>query len=239
MVKSDAGSNWFAPRAGKLLLQAMIRNSSRILRRLLATALLSAGVTAAQAQTAPDTTAPVRVGFRHALRLDVGGILLRNFAYNALNSDARLLLPVLVGYEHQLGQRSSANLEVLLNGGQPTERLSGAALQGRYYVYQGRQSGLAGVYAAPTLGYRSVRQNAFYNHYNENRKLGGAGVLLGAQLPLGHQSRLLLDIAGGIMAWKRLDKNPYASTPGYYDNKTYYEEGGAIFDGRLSLGYRF
>ncbi|RSK31103.1 hypothetical protein [Hymenobacter metallilatus] len=220
----------------------MIRNSSRIFRPgwWLAALLLSAvPALPALAQTAPDTTAPARVGLRHALRLDVGGILLRNVAYNALNTDTRLLLPVLVGYEQQLGRRSSGSVEVLLNGGQPTERTSGVALQGRYYLYQGRQTGLAGVYVAPTLGYRGVKQNAYYNAYNENRKLGGAGVLLGAQLPLGHQSRFLLDVAGGIMTWRRLNKSPYAGTPGYYDTGTYYEENGAVFDGRLSLGYRF
>jgi hypothetical protein len=216
----------------------MIRNSSRIFR--FATLLLSTGlVTSALAQTDPDTTAPTHTGFRHALRLDVGGIVLRNFAYNALNSDTRLLLPVLVGYEQQLGRRTSGSVEVLLNGGQPTERISGGALQGRYYVYQGRQTGLAGVYVAPTLGYRAVRQNAYYSAYNENRKLGGAGVLLGAQVPLGGRGRLLLDVSGGLMAWKRLDKSKFTNVPGYYDNKTYYDEGGAIFDGRLSLGYRF
>ncbi|WP_426490011.1 hypothetical protein [Hymenobacter sp. 102] len=217
----------------------MIRNSSRILHSLAAATLLLAGSRATHAQPTPDTLAASRTGFRHALRLDVGGVLLRNFAYNALNSDTRLLLPVLVGYEHQLGRRTSGSVEVLLNGGQPTERISGAALQGRYYVYQGRQSGLAGMYVAPTLGYRNVKQHSYYSFYNENRKLGGAGLLLGAQMPLGRQSRLLLDVSGGIMAWKRLDKSPYANTLGYYDNKTYYDEGGAIVDGRLSLGYRF
>ncbi|AHJ95759.1 hypothetical protein [Hymenobacter swuensis] len=193
----------------------------------------------AQAQTAPDTVAPARPGFRHALRLDVGGILARNFAYNALNENTQLLLPVLVGYEQQLGRRTSGSVEVLLNGGEPTERASGVAMQGRYYLYQGHQTGLAGIYAAPTLSYRAIKQEVYYSLTTEKRKLGGAGVLLGAQLPLGGRGRLLLDVSGGIMTWKRLDQGPKTTVPGYYDNETFYERNSAVFDGRLSLGYRF
>jgi len=220
----------------------MIRNSSRILRpaRLLTALLLGAGLaTTATAQNAPDTAAPARTGFRHALRLDVGGVLARNFAYNALNNTPQLLLPVLVGYEQQLGHRTSGSVEVLLNGGEPTERASGLALQGRYYLYQGRQTGLAGIYAAPTLSYRAIKQDTYYSLSTEKRKLGGAGVLLGAQVPLGGRGRLLLDVSGGIMAWKRLDQGPQNTAPGYYDNETFYERNSSVFDGRISLGYRF
>lgn len=218
----------------------MIRNSSRISRPacLLAALVLSAGLTgAAQAQTAPDTI--VHVSFRHALRLDVGGILARNFAYNALNSTPQVLLPILVGYEQQLGRRSSGSVEVLLNGGEPNERLSGVALQGRYYFYQRHQTGLAGFYLAPTLSYRAARQSSYYSFTTERRKLGGAGALLGAQVPLGGRGRLLLDVSGGIMAWKRLDGSGVAPASGQYDDKTYYERNTPVFDGRISLGYRF
>ena len=220
----------------------MIRNYSRISRPacLLTALLLGTGLAgAAQAQTAPDTVTRTRTGFRHALRLDVGGILARNFAYNALNSTPQVLLPILVGYEQQLGRRTSASVEGLLNGGEPGERLTGVALQGRYYFYQRHQTGLAGFYLAPTLSYRAARQSSYYSFAPEKRKLGGAGALLGVQVPLGGQGRLLLDVSGGIMAWKRLDGSGVDPTLGQYDDKTYYERNTPVFDGRISLGYRF
>lgn len=193
-----------------------------------------------QAQTAPGTGPAVRPEYHNAVRLDVGGIFTRNMAYNMLNSNPQFLLPLLFGYERQLAPRLSGNAEVLLNGGQPDERMAGLALQGRYYFYQRRKTGLNGFYAAPTVSYRAVRQMNYYGISPERRKLGGAGMLLGAQVPLG--SRLLLDVSGGVMTWGRLDRKPADNTPwdAYnYDNQTYYERNKAVFDGRLSLGYRF
>ena len=216
----------------------MIRNSSRIFRPLTTVFLLSAGLaTSALAQTAPNSAAPAKPPYANALRLDIGGALARNVAHNIMNSSPELLLPVLVGYERQLGRRISGNVEVLLNGGEPDERLSGGALQGRYYLYQGRKTGLLGVYVAPTLSFRSARQQFYYSSASYKSKLGGAGGLLGVQLPLG--GRLLLDVSGGVMTWKRLDKTELSSLPSHYRYKTYYEEQGTVFDGRLSLGYRF
>ncbi|MCA8832352.1 hypothetical protein [Hymenobacter pini] len=222
----------------------MIRNSSRILHSCAAALLLSTGlVSAAQAQTqtTPDTVTHARTGFSNALRLDVGGVLARNLAYNMLNNNPQTLLPVLLGYEHRLGKNTSGNVEVLLNGGQPDEKMTGAALQGRYYFYQGRQTGLAGFYVAPTLSYRAVRQQSRYWLEEQRRKLGGAGTLLGAQFPVAAKGRLVLDVSGGVMWWKRLDTPPaeYNLAPAYYDEKTYLERNKAVFDGRLSLGYRF
>lgn len=219
----------------------MIRNSSRILRPLVAAVLLSAGAATAQAQTAPDTLAPARAGYFNVLRVDVGGILLRNLDYNLLNSNPQLLLPMLFGYERRIGKSTSGSVEVLLNGGQPNEEMTGAALQGRYYFYQGRQTGLAGLYAAPTLSYRAVRQQLYYRPKEQRRKLGGAGALLGAQVPMAAQGRLVLDISGGVMWWARLDTPPaeYGVVPYYYDDRTYLERNTAVFDGRVSLGYRF
>ncbi|RSK42731.1 hypothetical protein [Hymenobacter perfusus] len=218
----------------------MIHNSSRISgpARLLTALLLGAGLaTSAQAQTTPDAPTPNKPPYANALRLDIGGALARNVAHNILNSSPDLLVPVLVGYERQLGRRISGNVEVLVNGGEPDERLSGVALQGRYYLYQGRKTGLLGVYAAPTLSFRSARQQFYYSSTRYTSKLGGAGGLLGVQLPLGN--RLLLDVSGGVMTWKRLDETELSSLPSYYRYKTYYEEQGTVFDGRLSLGYRF
>ncbi|WP_022825216.1 hypothetical protein [Hymenobacter norwichensis] len=194
----------------------------------------------AHAQTIPGLVQTAHSEFRNAVRLDVGGIFARNMAYNILNSNPQFLLPLLVGYERQLAPRLSGNAEVLLNGGQPDERMAGLALQGRYYFYQGRKTGLNGFYAAPTLSYRAVRQLHYYSISPERRKLGGAGVLLGAQVPLG--SRLLLDASGGVMSWSRLDQqsaDEAASNLYYRDSRTYYEREKVVFDGRLSLGYRF
>ncbi|MBO0358344.1 hypothetical protein J0X19_10345 [Hymenobacter sp. BT186] len=194
----------------------------------------------AHAQTTPSQDQPARPEYHNAVRLDVGGILARNVAYNALNNNPQMLLPLLFGYERQLGPRVSGNAEVLLNGGEPEERLSGVALQGRYYYFQGRKTGLNGFYVAPTVSYRAVRQLYYYGTSQERRKLGGAGMLLGAQVPLG--SRLLLDVSGGVMTWGRLDRqstDEAASGAYHYDNKTFYERNKSVFDGRLSLGYRF
>jgi hypothetical protein len=192
----------------------------------------------AYAQTTPSLGQPARPEYRNAVRVDVGGIFARNMAYNILNSHPQMLLPLLFGYERQVAPRLSGNAEVLLNGGEPGERMSGLALQGRYYYFQGRKKGLNGFYVAPTVSYRAVRQFHYYSIQQERRKLGGAGVLLGAQVPLG--SRLLLDVSGGVMNWGRLDQQSAdEAASGGYDNKTYYEREKTVFDGRLSLGYRF
>ena len=221
----------------------MIRNYSRtfysgcLLAVLPLTGLLPI---TAHAQTALEVEGPAHTAYHNAVRLDVGGILARNFAYNALNNNPQLLLPLLLGYERQLAPRLSGNAEVLLNGGEPGERMSGVALQGRYYYFQGRKKGLNGFYVAPTVSYRAVRQLYYYGTSQQRRKLGGAGLLLGAQVPL--SSRLLLDVSGGVMSWGRLNEKSAAdATQGvyHYDNQTYYERNKAVFDGRLSLGYRF
>ncbi|MFD2784960.1 hypothetical protein [Hymenobacter rubripertinctus] len=221
----------------------MIRNPLRILRPgcLLAAALLFNAALArpASAQTTPTTESAAPVGFRHAVRLDLGGVLARNMAYNLLNNEPQVLLPILVGYEQQLGRRTSGSVEVLLNGGEPDERLKGLALQGRYYFYQRRPTGLAGFYVAPTLSYRAVQLSPYYGPTIEKRQLGGAGMLLGAQVPLGRQRRFLLDVAAGSMSWTRLSPERPSNSGSYYYQETYYENNSAVFDGRLSLGYRF
>ncbi|WP_152981548.1 hypothetical protein [Hymenobacter sp. AT01-02] len=220
----------------------MIHNCSctcRLLRFLMPAVLAAFLSPVARAQTTPDTTLQAPPSYRNAVRLDLGGVLARNVAYNALTSQPRVLLPVLVGYERQLGQRTSANAEVLVHGGTPDERTSGLALQGRYYYYQRHQRGLAGLYAAPTISYRYVRQQFYYTPV-ETHKLAGAGVLLGAQVPLGVRRRLLLDVSGGIMTWVRVNPVHTSTAPGgYYQEKTYYERNSSVFDGRISLGYRF
>lgn len=219
----------------------MIRNCFSRASRL-AVLLSFAGLCHGQAhaQTIPGLLLPDRTDYRNAVRLDVGGIFARNMAYNLLNSSPEFILPLLFGYERQVAPRLSGNAEVLLNGGEPEEQMSGLALQGRYYYFQGCKTGLNGFYVAPTVSYRAVRQMRYYNISPKHRKLGGAGLLLGAQVPLGR--RLLLDVSGGVMSWGRLDQrsaDEVASSPYYDDNQTFYERNKVVFDGRLSLGYRF
>ncbi|WP_139924885.1 hypothetical protein [Hymenobacter sp. DG01] len=222
----------------------MIRNYSRTFHwGRLAAALLFTGLvsSAAQAQSPlPDTLKPTPAVYSNALRLDVGGILARNLASSALGNSG-ILMPLLLGYERQLRPRLSANAELLVNGGSPEERAWGLAAQGRYYYYQGRQTGLAGLYVAPTLSYRGIRQDSGYGPEVVRRKLGGAGVLLGSQMPLGAQRRFLLDVSGGLMSWARIGQDQirnYRRGGGYYEEETFYENG-TVFDGRISLGYRF
>jgi len=239
--KSDKLTEWFAFARGKSLLRDMIHTCfSRASRLAVLLPLASLFQGHAHAQTTLGVGQPARTEHRNAVRLDVGGIFARNMAYNILNSNPEFILPLLFGYERQVGPRVSGNVEVLVNGGEPDEQMSGLALQGRYYFFQGRKTGLNGFYVAPTVSYRAVRQMHYYSISPERRKLGGAGVLLGAQVPLG--SRLLLDLSGGVMTWGRLDQRSADEgiPSGYdYDDQTYYEREKVVFDGRLSLGYRF
>ena len=183
------------------------------------------------AQTLPISTPPPPA-YRNVLRLDAGGILLRNVG--AILLEEETVFPLLVGYERQLGRRTSANAELLVNGGNAGETTSGLALQGRYYFHQ-KQPGLRGFYIAPTLSSRFFKDQ-YFGSKQARQVVGGAGALLGAQLPVGKSGRWLLDFAGGVMAWRRLNPNRDA---GYSSSKSYYEEQNAVPDGRLSLGYNF
>ena len=177
---------------------------------------------------------------RHnVLRVDVGGILVQNMRANFLSEHKQLLLPLWAGYERQLGPRTSGSVEVLVNGGEPEEKLTGLALQGRYYLIPGQHADLAGFYVAPTLSTRLVKQAFHYSRERVSRKLGGAGVLLGVQVPLTQQGRLLLDAAAGAMAWGRLGTDQVQNPAPYGDNRTYYEQHGMVLDGRLGVGYSF
>ena len=185
------------------------------------------------AQTLP-TSAPPPPAYRNVLRLDAGGILLRNAAIVLVEENTEnLVFPLLIGYERQLGRRTSANAELLVNGGNAGETTSGLALQSRYYFHQ-KQPGLRGFYIAPTLSSRFFK-DAYFGSNQARHVLGGAGALLGAQVPVGKSGRWLLDFAGGVMAWRRLNADRDAG----YSSKSYYEEQNAVPDGRISLGYNF
>jgi hypothetical protein len=209
-----------------------------------ATLFLSLLAVLAQAQTTPQepqTQNSANVS-RNTIRLDQAVILFRNLDYNLLSRKWHFVLPILVGYERQLSPKTSINAEALVNGGTPREGILGLGLQGRYYFWQGRKTGLLGCYVAPTLGYRAVRQE-YYVAGGERRKLGGGGVSMGAQVPVALRKQLVLDMAMGFMSWNHLGKSDIINMPGYgtYDNsiKTSYERNSVILDGRLGIGYQF
>ncbi|OWP64713.1 hypothetical protein CDA63_02845 [Hymenobacter amundsenii] len=200
------------------------------------TALFLLLLSAAGLAGAQPTPRPAHPSYHNTIRLDVAGMLLRNAG--AVVFGDPFTLPLLVGYERQLGQRTSANVEVLLNGGDGGEpKMAGLALQGRYYFYQQRYRGPVGFYIAPTLSFRRAEEPYRYGSARQRQQLGGGGALLGVQLPLGQQGRLVLDAALGVMNWQRLDAVESTNYGAYY--QTYYEIHGTVADGRLSLGYRF
>lgn len=188
----------------------------------------------ARAQSGPPAVVVSATGYQNAVRLDVGGIIGRNIGLAITRREGYLQLPLLFGYERQLGRRTSINTELLLNGGSSEAKTAGAALQGRYYFRQSQRPGLAGFYAAPTLSLRRVTEPVYYGPQRERQLLGGGGALLGAQIPLGKPGRLLLDASLGVMSWTRLDDRADE-----YAYRSYYEIHGTVADGRLSLGYRF
>ncbi|RFP66205.1 hypothetical protein D0N36_04070 [Hymenobacter lapidiphilus] len=140
---------------------------------------------------------------------------------------------------------------MLLNANDSKDHITGLALQMRYYVPQSRNpAALTGFYVAPTLSTRRVKQSdrvlvACYGTPNytpggRSRALGGAGLLVGRQTPIGQKKRVLVDASVGLMSWQPWDKSaaPYGC-PGYSNDFTKYERHTLVPDGRLSLGYRF
>lgn len=174
-------------------------------------------------------------GYRNVVRLDLGGPLVLNL----LNADSkgahRLLMPLLLGYERRVGKRTSANAELILNGGFAHEKTTGVTLQGRYYPFLSQGRAPLGVHIAPVLSYRAIRETINYNNQDLHvrSRLGGAGVLVGIQVPLGF--RFVFDAAGGYVAWRRLWDDSRVNV----EASTYREIDPAVFDGRLGIGYRF
>ncbi|OWP64714.1 hypothetical protein CDA63_02850 [Hymenobacter amundsenii] len=163
--------------------------------------------------------------------------------------DGSPVLPLLLGYERQVGQHLSGNIEILLTASKAKERATGLALQMRYYIASPRYpTALAGFYVAPTVSSRLVKRDyrAHFLWYTpsgfiQRRTLGGAGALVGRQAAFGPSGRLLFDASIGLMSWKQL--NSSADIPAgckrCTDEPTSYENTVFVPDGRLSLGYRF
>ncbi|WP_460576186.1 hypothetical protein [Hymenobacter coalescens] len=190
----------------------------------------------------PLTPAASYAPGRTVVRFDAAAVLLSNVDYNFWGHKDNLL-PVLVSAERHLGHRTSVVVEGLLNGGTPDTRRTGFSVQGRYYL-QRKFAGLPlGLYVAPALSYRAVRDNPHYSTYDVRKKFGGAGALLGVQVPVGLQGRLVLDAAAGVMVWQQVgqarvyDKN--ISSSEYFNLKPIYELSPVLPDLRVGLGVRF
>lgn len=209
--------------------------------------LLGSGAALAQAPpTPPDSVRPAGRAHPNVVRLDALVVVVRNLGYLLDGGGA---LPVLLGYERQLGQHLSGNAEVLLDAGKAKERITGLALQLRYYLVTPRNpTGITGFYVAPMVGSRVVKRDylarfVWYtpSGYNQRRVLGGAGAMVGRQAAFGPKGRLLFDASVGLMGWRQLNNSAAvpAGCQGCTDEPTDYEKGVFIPDGRLSLGYRF
>ncbi|MET4075613.1 hypothetical protein [Hymenobacter sp. UYCo722] len=102
---------------------------------------------------------------------------------------------------------------------------------------------LAGLYLSPVLSYRALSNapTAFNTPVNSGRR-GGAGVLVGWQLPLGHPSapHLVFDFAVGVLTWARLGDDR-TSDPAYYDyvDEPIFRRTGILPDVRYGLGFQF
>ncbi|NVO85439.1 hypothetical protein [Hymenobacter terrestris] len=208
--------------------------------------LLSSSAAFAQTQpTPPDSLRPAVRAYRNVVRLDVLVLLVRNLSYLL---DGGTALPLLVGYERQLGPHVSGNVEALLDAGNAKERITGLALQLRHYVATPRHpTGLTGLYVAPMVGARLVKRDYLASFvwytpsgYIQRRVLGGAGGAIGWQAAFGPQSRLVFDASLGLMGWKQLNNSAVPiGCISCSDDPTHYENSIIMPDARFSLGYRF
>ncbi|WP_426060107.1 hypothetical protein [Hymenobacter sp. B1770] len=201
----------------------------------------STGQVAAQLPAEPVAGQPIAAiqPRRNAIRLDMASVYVANFLYQ-FDGHSSFVFPVLTSYERQVSERFSAVVEGLLNGGEPAERRTGIALQGRYY-YQRRQpkASLTGFYVAPMLSYRTLVANK--NYLIANQRFVGIGALAGWQATPRPQSRIFIDVALGLMTWHNIGAKADVSyrrpsTP--FHSRTYYERRQVVLDGRLGVGVR-
>ncbi|MCC2545958.1 hypothetical protein LJY25_05840 [Hymenobacter sp. BT175] len=198
-------------------------------------------------EPAPETTLPATAlhARRNLLRVDMAGLLVTNLEYNLI-SNRKTLMPVLLGYERGVSRHWSVGTEVLLNGGNPEERLWGASLQGRVYARPATEKQLpTGFYLAPTLGYRHAKVSQ-YGFFGTEHHLGGVGAHTGVLLSLSKlASGLVIDTSLGVMGWQTLGEVKLTGEPekfGYSRNTIMVSpqrEGKALVDGRFSVGWRF
>ncbi|WP_345071794.1 hypothetical protein [Hymenobacter fastidiosus] len=154
------------------------------------------------------------------------------------------MFPALVSYERQLSGQWSLGAEALVNGGDRTDRRSGAGLMARYYTKKADPAvGLmTGFYCSPVVSYRALASTWLLdgNLFTRGKRLG-AGLMIGYQFPLGRPStsRVALDVSTGLLNWSRIGTDrsevdpaqPNSSGPAL--NKT-----GPSPDFRLGVGFR-
>ncbi|OGX89400.1 hypothetical protein BEN47_07075 [Hymenobacter lapidarius] len=187
-----------------------------------------------------ETPAVESASPRNAIRFDVGSVLVHNIVNNAFGYSGTLF-PILASYERQVGARGGLVAEGLANGGNSWARRVGLSVQGRYYFRFSRsKAALTGLYVAPVVAFRTVSFSGYYKPIRQH--YSGVGALLGAQASLKPRSPWFIDVAAGLMSWKRLSQakavgntslNPSLSQESYYDTHP------TDFDGRLGLGFRF
>jgi hypothetical protein len=192
---------------------------------------------------APVATAPkLGLGGHTVVRADLAAVLFSNADYNFWGHRGTLV-PLLTSVEHHWGGRTSTVVEGLIGGGTPDTRRSGLSVQGRYYL-QRKYAGLPlGLYVAPVLSYRAVRETPSYSPMDVSKRFVGAGALFGAQIPVGLQQRLVIDAAAGLMGWQQVGEVQVRHTGSYpeqqYNLKPLYELSPVLPDVRLGVGLRF
>ena len=185
--------------------------------------------------------APAPIPSANVVRFDFLAPLGANLSYNLL-AQRGLVLPVLVSYERRLGPAWSLGAEVLLNGGDPSDRRTGAGLSVRRYLRA--NSSLMGPYAAPLVSYRSLRTTEGYFSASPvitRSQRVGTGLLLGWQLPLGGATskRWTLDVAAGAVHWALVGTDRVEDVNQYYANaQPWPSRNGWWLDFRGGVGYQ-
>ena len=209
-----------------------------------AAALFAGGNLCAQAQTYVPGAAAASSRDKNVVHLDILAPIAASLE-NSLGGGHGVMTPLLVSYERRLGSNGSLGVEVLYRGGTPELRRSGMGLFGRWYLLNAERTevALAGLYLSPVLSYRSVNSEptAFNTPINSGRR-GGAGALVGWQLPLGRPGvpHLVFDFAVGGLVWARLGDDR-TSDPAYYDyvHEPIFRRTGFLPDVRYGLGFQF
>ncbi|MCC2545957.1 hypothetical protein LJY25_05835 [Hymenobacter sp. BT175] len=207
------------------------------------TMLLICGLLGFRPARAQATTEAAAAGpeqqHRNVVRLDVLSPAVHTLINSLLESNG-VTIPVLASYERHLTGRWSLGAEGFLRGGSTPDRGSGAALQARYYLTGAERAPLTGLYVAPVVSYR-LRRVVYMGSTNRQGHRGGAGFLLGYQLPLGPaaRARFVLDGAAGAMAWTRLGSDQQVQPLASPEQPLPIGGTGLVPDARLGLGYRF
>ncbi len=196
----------------------------------------------AQVREAP-AKAPVSTAVRrNVIRLDLLAPVVFNVSNTLFNTG--FVYPVLVSYERQLDGQWSLGAEALFNGGDRTDRRSGAGLIARYYTKKADPAvGLmTGFYCSPVVSYRALASTYLLDGNLVTRgKRVGAGLMIGYQLPLGRPgtSRVALDMSMGLLSWSRIGTDRSEVDPAQPNSSgPDLKQTGPRPDFRLGIGFR-